>query len=399
MPYIVTLLICIFLAIYINQYMKKRHKHKNSSPTHTHKQKRYQHKPIDSKKFINDKFEIKSKTPYDTVVLDTETVGSGANLRIIEIGAIFLKDGQKVKTYSQLINPEQPIPFANQELSGIHDDDVMHMPTAQEVIPSFINDIQNLTIMGHNVAYDIAALNREAARLGIPELIEADRLDTQVLAKEKFPNAPSYTLQEVLKLVGVSDTETHRALSDAQHTLECWNRMIDAPTQYNMDPDEFMVAKQRAEKTKQLQKNMFAKSHALSKYDTTPINEQPEGTVIKTIECGVDINGEDAHQPLLEKYGYDAWLWVYVTQAPIRKGKFKGYPTYWVYLDGEEIGHITKLQMERHYGQVPHEGAVMLAHIPNTKADRERGFYQLRVQMPEAHEPTDLSSFVVSEEE
>lgn len=122
----------------------------------------------------------------------------------------------------------------------------------------------------------------------------------------------------------------------------------------------------------------------------TAVNARPEGTVVETIECGVEISGDENHQWILRKYGYDAWVWVYVVEDLIRKGKYAGYPTYWVFLDGEEIGHITKYQMERHCSQVPPEGAVMLAHVRNRKADKERHVWQLRLQMPEEHDPVEL---------
>lgn len=114
-----------------------------------------------------------------------------------------------------------------------------------------------------------------------------------------------------------------------------------------------------------------------------------------SMDCGIEISGDEHHQDILRGYGYDAWLWVYVTEDRIRSGKYLGYPTYWVYLDGEEIGHISKYQMERHCGQVPADGAVMLAHIPNRAKDRDKNQCQLRLQMPDEHAPVDLSSSVV----
>ena len=122
----------------------------------------------------------------------------------------------------------------------------------------------------------------------------------------------------------------------------------------------------------------------------TAVNARPDGRVVETIECGVEISGDEDHQRILKRYGYDAWVWVYVVEGRIRKGKYAGYPTYWVFLDGEEIGYISKYQMERHCGQVPPEGAVMLAHVPDRVKDKDRHIWQLRLQMPEAHDPMGL---------
>lgn len=124
--------------------------------------------------------------------------------------------------------------------------------------------------------------------------------------------------------------------------------------------------------------------------DVSPVNSKPAGNSITIIETGITVVGAHDHQSALKTYGYDAWLWVYVTEGIIPKGKNLGYSTYFVYLDGEEIGYITKYQMEKHIGQVPESGAVMIAHIPNNEKDKKRKRYGLRLQMPAAHEPSPL---------
>lgn len=332
----------------------------------------------------------------DSVVIDTETIGYGNDLRIIEIGAVFLQNKKIIKTYTQLINPKQPISSITRQLTGITDKDLEKQPEAQEIIPMFLQSIRQLTIIGHNISYDINALNYEAQRLNILPIKNTSIVDTMALAKEKIPNAGSYSLQEVLTLLGIHQKEKHRALSDALQTFLCWEKLIKTQKPIELNLTEYRESKQRAKRVQQEKAKIFAKASYLSQRDTKPINPQPQGKVIVTLDCGVDINGELNHQEKLKKYGYDAWLWVFVMQGTIKKGKFAGYPTYWVYLDGEEIGHITKYQMERHYGQIPKEGAVMIAHIPNKKNDIQRRQYQLRLQMPTEHEPQDLTNMVIA---
>lgn len=125
--------------------------------------------------------------------------------------------------------------------------------------------------------------------------------------------------------------------------------------------------------------------------DIRPRNVRPKGYCIAFVGLGVDVIGEEKHQDLLKKYGYDAWLWVEVKQGLIQSGSNKGYPTYYVYLDGIEIGYITKYQMERHIGQVPEPGAVMVAHIPYSVNDIEKKQYQVKLQMLRAHAPVELT--------
>lgn len=330
----------------------------------------------------------------DSVVVDTETIGSGENLQIIEIGAILLHDRKSIYDYEQLISPIADIPLSATLLSGISEADLKGQPTASQIIPKFIASISGLTIIGHNVNYDINALNQEASRIDEPQLLTAKTVDTLTIASNLFPNAPSLTLQELMNLLGIQAREDHRALSDARWTLDCWNRMTAMKAPVALSLPQRQESRRRAETERRRKAEIFMKSAYLAGRDITPINERPSGVSIETVECGVEISGDENHQKLLKRYGYDAWLWVYVAEDYIRKGKYRGYPTYWVYLDGEEIGFISKYQMERHCGQLPSGGAVMIAHIPDRAKDYEIGRLQLRLQMHFEHDPVDLSELI-----
>lgn len=75
----------------------------------------------------------------------------------------------------------------------------------------------------------------------------------------------------------------------------------------------------------------------------------------------------------------------------IETGKYKGWPTIQVWLDGEYAGYLTVLQTSRHYRQVTAEGGVSYAHFG---ARTKRGTCQLRVSFPYAHAEMELSKFV-----
>lgn len=325
----------------------------------------------------------------DAVVIDTETVSSPSGMRVIDIGAILVRNGAPICEWEQLISPECEIPMSSTLLTGITRESLASQPKAEQVMPGFIAAIANLTVIGHNVSYDISALNNEASRIGVAGL-DVSRIDTMSLAREKFPNAPSASLQETMRLLGIQASEEHRALSDARWTFECWHRLESMYSPRTFTQAERDESKRRALSDRRRKDSFFMKSAYLGGEMPSAVNAKPDGAVIETIACGVEISGDENHQWILRKYGYDAWVWVYVVEDLIRKGKYAGYPTYWVFLDGEEIGHITEYQMERHCGQVPPEGAVMLAHVPDRVKDKDRHIWQLRLQMPEAHDPMDL---------
>lgn len=326
----------------------------------------------------------------DAVVIDTETVNSPSGMRIIDIGTILVRNGAPICEWEQLVSPECEIPMSSTLLTGITRESLASQPKAEQVMPGFIAAISNLTVIGHNVSYDISALNNEASRIGVAGL-DVSRIDTMSLAREKFPNAPSASLQETMRLLGIQASEEHRALSDARWTFECWHRLESMYSPRTLTQAERDESKRRALSDRRRKDSFFMKSAYLGGEMPSAVNAKPDGAVIETIACGVEISGDENHQWILRKYGYDAWVWVYVVEDLIRKGKYAGYPTYWVFLDGEEIGHITEYQMERHCGQVPAEGAVMLAHVPDRAKDKDRHRWQLRLQMPEEHDPMELT--------
>ena len=318
----------------------------------------------------------------DAIVFDTETTGIGSNARIIEIGALLIgDDNTPIYEYDQLLQPHAKLSAGITELTGITDADLADQPDAEFVIPQFLTAIRPILLIGHNVSFDIRMLNIEGGLLGCRE-VSNDYLDTMTISHRMFPNAPSRSLQEVMRLLGINEIEEHRAISDARQTWQCFQQLKHMNHPVVLSDDEAEQSRRRHAATKRRRTNAYMRSSYLSNRDTTPVNAKPDGMVIDQMVCGVTISGDTAHQDVLSRYGYDAWLWVTVSHGIIESGKNAGHPTLCVALDGVEIGRIPALQEERHRGQVPPQGAVMVAHIPNTKADRESGIYRLRLQMP-----------------
>ncbi|WP_288271777.1 PolC-type DNA polymerase III [uncultured Bifidobacterium sp.] len=325
----------------------------------------------------------------DAIVFDTETTGIGNNARIIEIGALLIgDDNTPIYEYDQLIQPHAKLSAGITELTGITDSDLADQPDAGFVIPQFLTAIRPLLLIGHNVSFDIRMLNIEGGLLGCRE-VSNDYLDTMTISHRMFPNAPSRSLQEVMRLLGINEIEEHRAISDARQTWQCFQQLKHMNHPVVLSDDEAEQSRRRHAATKRRRTNAYMRSSYLSNRDTTPVNAKPDGMVIDQMVCGVTISGDTAHQDVLSRYGYDAWLWVTVSHGIIESGKNAGHPTLCVALDGVEIGRIPALQEERHRGQIPPQGAVMVAHIPNTKADRESGIYRLRLQMPAENDRED----------
>lgn len=83
---------------------------------------------------------------------------------------------------------------------------------------------------------------------------------------------------------------------------------------------------------------------------TTPFaaNECPTGYVCMDAARQVAVLGEELHQDKLGAYGVGTFVWVVLENGEIPKGKYKGNPTYWVSLDGTQVGYITAAQYEKY---------------------------------------------------
>ena len=72
----------------------------------------------------------------DYVCVDIETTGIRSKWdRIIEIGAVKVRDGEVVDTFSELINPGIPVPERITELTGITTEMVKDKSGIENVLP------------------------------------------------------------------------------------------------------------------------------------------------------------------------------------------------------------------------------------------------------------------------
>ena len=72
------------------------------------------------------------------VAVDLETTGlNPARDRILEIGAVKIRDGQEAGQFQMLINPRMEIPERIRELTGITDEMVKGQPSAGEAMEAF----------------------------------------------------------------------------------------------------------------------------------------------------------------------------------------------------------------------------------------------------------------------
>ena len=161
----------------------------------------------------------------DFVVFDIETTGfSPVNNRIIEIGAVKVSGGEITERYSTFVNPDVPIPFEIQKLTGINDNMVMDSPMIGEVLPQFLEFCGDAVLVAHNANFDMSFIKENASRQGIRR--KFTYVDTVGIARILLPHQAKHTLDAVAKTLGVSLENHHRAVDDAEATAEIFVKFI-----------------------------------------------------------------------------------------------------------------------------------------------------------------------------
>lgn len=76
--------------------------------------------------------------PMNYVAFDIETTGLNPKYdKIIEIGAVRVRNGELVDTFSTFVNPAKSLPARIVELTGIRDADVAAAPYIDELLDPF----------------------------------------------------------------------------------------------------------------------------------------------------------------------------------------------------------------------------------------------------------------------
>jgi DNA polymerase III epsilon subunit family exonuclease len=161
--------------------------------------------------------------PREFVVFDTETTGMPPGARLVEIGALKVRGHHVVDRFESLIHPECPIPPAVIRVHGIEDKDVADAPTADEGVPEFLTWVGKAPLVGHNVQFDASMLGTEAARCGF-DLPDNPTYCT-LRASRRLLKRRSHALQSLVEELGLPTGDSHRALADAEHTLNLMQKM------------------------------------------------------------------------------------------------------------------------------------------------------------------------------
>lgn len=161
----------------------------------------------------------KSDLDTDYLVFDIETTGLKSNSdTIIEIGAVRVSKGEIVDRFQSFVNPGRPIPYEIIKLTGIHNEDVRTAPYIEEVLPEFLDYVQDRVVVAHNAGFDMSFINEACRVQGID--FKPRVLDTVALARNLLSELKNVKLDTLAKYFDIELLNHHRADQDAYCTAE-----------------------------------------------------------------------------------------------------------------------------------------------------------------------------------
>lgn len=160
------------------------------------------------------------------VVFDIETTGfSPVKNKIIEIGAVRVENGVITDRMDEFVDPEVPIPFEIERLTGINDAMVMGAETIGPVLGRFLEFSRGAVLVAHNASFDVGFISHNASVLGYE--FHPTVMDTVALARVLLPNLNRYKLDTVAKALNVSLENHHRAVDDAEATAGIFLKFVE----------------------------------------------------------------------------------------------------------------------------------------------------------------------------
>lgn len=190
------------------------------------------------------------------VVVDLETTGgSPTSSAITEIGAVAVRGGEVEGTFRTFVNPGHEIPASITVLTGITNAMVADAPSVDAALAMFLDfaglsgeQIPHDTVLvAHNAGFDVGFLQAACLRTNrawpdVP-VLDTVRLARAVLTREEVAN---YKLGTLAAHVGTTITPNHRALDDAQATVDVLHHLIGRVGSLGITTMHELVALRRA---------------------------------------------------------------------------------------------------------------------------------------------------------
>lgn len=174
----------------------------------------------------------------DYVCLDLETTGLDPKTdKIIEIGAVKVRNGEIVDTFQSFVNPGRMLPKKIVELTGICDEDLKDAISIEKVIPHFLEFTGEDCFLGHSVLFDYSFIKKAVVNIDRKNKYEKFGIDTLKITRKHLASLESRRLSYLCAYYGI-EQKAHRALGDAMATHFLYQKLLK--DFYNGNETDFM---------------------------------------------------------------------------------------------------------------------------------------------------------------
>ncbi|MCD8005742.1 MAG: PolC-type DNA polymerase III [Oscillospiraceae bacterium] len=175
------------------------------------------------------------KLTDEFIVFDLETTGlSAVTERIIEIGAVRVRNLQVVERMDTFVNPGRHIPSRITELTSINDSMVADAPFEDEALDQFMKFCGDTPVLiAHNASFDTSFIKTAVKRCG--KKFDFSYLDTVAMSRAMLPHLGKFTLDYVAKNLNLGDFHHHRACDDAEVNAGIFMKLSERLMEKNED--------------------------------------------------------------------------------------------------------------------------------------------------------------------
>ncbi len=180
------------------------------------------------------------------VLFDLETTGLDIETdKIVEIGAVRVRDGQITDEYSTLVNPECEIPQRVIDIHGITNEMTKDSPMITEALRMFNDFIGEDILIGQNIRdFDLPIIWR-ACEANFGKTISNDYIDNLSTARIALPELESHSGKALGDIYGIHSDVAHRAIYDCRATYALYEIVGIIAEEKLKDPEAIPNLKKR----------------------------------------------------------------------------------------------------------------------------------------------------------
>jgi len=162
-------------------------------------------------------------------VFDLETTGFNAagGDSIIEIGAVLMRDGEIIDTFSELVDPGRKLPPKITEITKITDAMLKGKDNEENAVKRFKEWFKDSIMVAQNAKFDCSFIEMAFSKYGLGEF-KNPVIDTMEISRALEPDAFRHGLAALVKRYEVEFDEEghHRADYDAEATAKVLMKML-----------------------------------------------------------------------------------------------------------------------------------------------------------------------------